>query len=114
MEIRNTQWRKQAKKIGQNASILAGGDGSRKVRNGETIAAYGWGVYGIGEHSVEYWKNKQHPDVRTMASGGNMDWAPEYARSNTRAEQTHILAAMIQLFETGINVLYSVDYTGAQ
>ena len=54
MEIRNTQWRKQAKKIGQNASILAGGDGSRKVRNGETIAPYGWGVYGIGEHSVEY------------------------------------------------------------
>jgi hypothetical protein len=48
-----------------------------------------------------------------MASRGNMDWAPEYARSNTRAEQTHILAAMIQLFETGINVLYSVDYTGA-
>ena len=42
-----------------------------------------------------------------------MDWAPEYARLNTRAEQTHILAAMIQLFETGINVLYSVDYTGA-
>ena len=41
------------------------------------------------------------------------DWAPEYARSNTRAEQTHILAAMIQLFQTGINVLYSVDYTGA-
>ena len=32
---------------------------------------------------------------------------------NTRAEQTHILAAMIQLFQTGINVLYSVDYTGA-
>jgi hypothetical protein len=31
-----------------------------------------------------------------------MDWAPEYARSNTRAEQTHVLAAMIQLFETGI------------
>ena len=58
-------------------------------------------------------ENKQHPDVRIMASGGNMDWAPEYARSNTRAEQTHILAAMIQLFETGINVLYSVDYTGA-
>jgi hypothetical protein len=39
-----------------------------------------------------------------MASGGNVDWAPEYARSNTRAEQTHILAAMIKLFETGINV----------
>jgi hypothetical protein len=52
-----------------------------------------------------------------MASGGNMDWAPEYARSNTRAEQTHILAAMIKLFETGINVRNgrddSVDYTGA-
>jgi hypothetical protein len=113
MGTRHKQWRKQAEEIGQNASILAGGDGSRKQRNGETIAAYGWGVYGIGEHSIEYWKNKQHSDVRIMASGGNMDWAPEYARSNTRAEQIHILAAMIQLFETGINVLYSVDYTGA-
>ena len=54
MENRHKQWRKQAEEIGQNASILAGGDGSRKQRNGETIAAYGWGVYGIGEHSVEY------------------------------------------------------------
>ena len=113
MENRNKQWRKQAEEIGQDASILAGGDGSRKQRKGEIIAAYGWGVYGIGKHSVEYWKNKQHSDVRIMASGGNMDWAPEYARSNTRAEQIHILAAMIQLFATGINVLYSVDYTGA-
>ena len=42
----------------KNASILAGGDGSRKSRNGETIAAYGWGVYGIGEHSVEYWETR--------------------------------------------------------
>jgi hypothetical protein len=57
-------------------------------------------------------KIKQHnSDVQIMASGGNMDWALEYARSNTRAEQTHILAAMIKLFETGINVMYSVDYT---
>ena len=56
MEKRNKQWKEQAEEIGQNASILAGGDGSRKERNGETIAAYGWGVYGIGEHSVEYWK----------------------------------------------------------
>ena len=54
MGTRHKQWRKQAEEIGQNASILAGGDGSRKQRNGETIAAYGWGVYGIGEHSVEY------------------------------------------------------------
>jgi hypothetical protein len=37
----------------------------------------------------------------------------ESARSNTRAEQTHILAAMIQLFPAGLNVLYAVDYTGA-
>ena len=49
-------------------------------------------------------KHKHNSDVQIMASGGNVDWAPEYARSNTRAEQTHILAAMIKLFETGINV----------
>jgi hypothetical protein len=37
----------------------------------------------------------------------------ESARSSTRAEQTHILAAMIQLFQVGLDVLYAVDYTGA-
>ena len=36
MEIRNTQWRKHSKETEQNARILAGGDGSRKVRSGET------------------------------------------------------------------------------
>ena len=110
---RTEKWREKARVIGENASILAGGDGSRISRNAETVAAYGWGVYGIGKHSVEYCNNKHDSNVQIMASGGNMDWAPEYARSNTRAEQTHILAAMIQLFETRINVLYSVDYTGA-
>jgi hypothetical protein len=34
------------------------------------------------------------------------------ARSNTRAEQTHILADD-QLFPVGLDVLYAVDYTGA-
>jgi hypothetical protein len=42
-----------------------------------------------------------------------VDWAMESARSNTRAKQTHILAAMIQLFPVGLDVLYAVDYTGA-
>ena len=37
----------------------------------------------------------------------------ESARSNTRAEQTHILAAMIQLLPVGLDVLYAVDCTGA-
>jgi hypothetical protein len=45
MEKRN---KRSDNEIGGNASILAGGDGSRKSRNGETIAAYRWGVYGIG------------------------------------------------------------------
>jgi hypothetical protein len=43
----------------------------------------------------------------------DVDWAMESARSKTRAEQTHILAAMIQLFPVGLDVLYAVDYTGA-
>jgi hypothetical protein len=108
MNERNEKWRAKAPIIGENASnILAGGDGSRISRDGETVAAYGWGVYGTGEHSVDYWKTKHNSKVQIMASGGNMDWAPEYAGSNTRAEQTHILAAMIQLFQTGINVLYT-------
>jgi hypothetical protein len=57
MKERNRWWRERANAIGKNASILAGGDGSRKSRNGETIAANGWGalIYDIGEHSVEYW-----------------------------------------------------------
>ena len=46
--------------------------------------------------------------AETWASA--IQWAPIVW---CRAEQTHILAAMIQLFQTGINVLYSVDYTGA-
>jgi hypothetical protein len=99
MNERNEKWRAKARIIGENASILAGGDGSRISRDGGTVAAYGWGVYGIGEHSVEYWKKKHNSKVQIMASGGNMDWAPEYARSNTRAEQKQILAAMIQLFK---------------
>jgi hypothetical protein len=37
----------------------------------------------------------------------------ESARSNTHAEQTHILAAMIQLVPVGLDVLNAVDYTGA-
>jgi hypothetical protein len=48
-----------------------------------------------------------------MCSGRNVDMAMELARSNTRAEQTHILAAMIQLYPVGLDVLYAVDYTGA-
>jgi hypothetical protein len=48
-----------------------------------------------------------------MCSGGNVDWAMESARSNTHAEQTHILAAMIQLVPVGLDVLNAVDYTGA-
>jgi len=73
----------------------------------------GWGVHGIDEPTVEYWEDKKAEDVQIMCSGGNVDWAMESARSNTRAEQTHILAAMIQLHPVGRDVLYAVDYTGA-
>jgi hypothetical protein len=34
-------------------------------------------------------------------------------KQHTPAEQTHILAAMIQLFPVGLDVLYAVDCTGA-
>ena len=83
MEIRNTQWRKHSKETEQNARILAGGDGSRKVRSGETQLQHMGGEFMESENTR--WnteKNTQHSDVRIMASGGNMDWAPENARSN--------------------------------
>jgi hypothetical protein len=41
--------------------------------------------------------NKKVADVEILCSGGNVDWAMQSARSNTRTEQTRILAAMIQL-----------------
>ena len=68
--------------------------------------------YGVGETTVD-WENRKAEDVQIMCSGGNVDWAMESARINTRAKQTHILAATIQLFPVGPDVLYAVDYTGA-
>ena len=65
------------------------------------------------EGSLEDARPKSAEDIQIMCSGGNVDWAMQSARSNTRAEQTHILAAMIQLFPVGLDVLYAVDYTGA-
>jgi hypothetical protein len=95
MEIRNTQWRKQAKEIGQNASILAGGDGSRKARNGETQLRH------MGGDEFMESENTRWNTEKTSSTQMSESWLPEgtwteYARSNTRAEQTHILAAMIQ------------------
>jgi len=113
MDSQIEQWRQKAASMGGSAGILAGGDGSAKKKKGVINGAYGWGVYGIGETTVEYWEKKKADDVTIMCSGGNVDWAMEAARSNTRAEQTHILAAMIQLFPVGLDVLYAVDYTGA-
>ena len=88
-------WRTtQAKDISATTGILAGGDGSaRKKRGISMVRYYGWGVYGIGETTVGYWQDKRSEDVQIVCSGGNVDWAMESARSNTRAEQTHILAA---------------------
>ena len=40
-----------------------------------------------------------------------VDWTMQSARSNTRTEQTHILAAIIQLFP-GTRCFFAVDYTG--
>jgi hypothetical protein len=55
------------------------------------------GGLGIGEPTVEYWAKQENRHVQILCSGGNIDWAMESARINTRAEQTHILVAMIQL-----------------
>jgi hypothetical protein len=63
-------------------------------RNGETIAAYGCKC-GIGEHSAKYWESLDNEKVQVTASGGT--WT-----IGTRAEQTHIPAAMIKLLEVAL------------
>jgi hypothetical protein len=94
MDSQMELWREKAASMGGSAGILAGGDGSARKKKGVINGAYGWGVYGIGETTVEYWELKKADDVQIMCSGGNVDWAMESARSSTRAEQTHILAAI--------------------
>jgi hypothetical protein len=79
----------KAKEFGTDAGILAGGDGSRKVWNRGTIAAQGWGVYGIGEHFVEYWENLDNGKVQSMTSGGNLDWAPEGSIQHQSGANAH-------------------------
>lgn len=66
---------------GEIASILAGGDGSRKSRKRRNSRSMRMGgVYDIGEHSVEYWRKKHNLDVQIMASGGHMDGGTRYAK----------------------------------
>ena len=52
-----------------SAGILAGGDGSAKKKKGVINGAYGWGVYGIGETTVEYWELKKAEDVQILWIG---------------------------------------------
>jgi hypothetical protein len=104
MESQMESWKEQAEAISDSAGILAGADGSARKKKGVINGAYGWGVYGTGETTVGYWQNRKAADVQIMCSGGNVDWAMQSARSNTQAEQTHILAAMIQLFPVGLDV----------
>jgi hypothetical protein len=113
MKSQVESWQEQARKISATAGILAGGDGSARKKKGVINGAYGWGVCSIGEPTVECRQNNRTHGRKILCSGGNVDWAMESARSNTRAEQTHILAAMIQLLPVGLDVLYAVDYTRA-
>jgi hypothetical protein len=55
MESQMEAWRTtQAKDISATTGILAGGDGSARKKRGIINGAYGWGVYGTGETTVEY------------------------------------------------------------
>jgi hypothetical protein len=53
MESQIENWRCKATEISASAGILAGGDGSARKKKGVINGAYGWGVYGIGEPTVE-------------------------------------------------------------
>jgi hypothetical protein len=73
MDSQIEQWRQKAASMGGSAGILSGGDGSAKKKKGVINGAYGWGVYGLGETTVEYWETKKADDVTIMCSGGNVD-----------------------------------------
>ena len=107
------EWRATAQQF-QNPAVLTGGDGSRKYFGDEPEAAFGFGVYGIGENSVEHWKTKTCKDVKVLASGGNSDWAASRYRQNTRGETMHLLAILHIMLELGLSVLHAVDYTGVK
>jgi hypothetical protein len=82
MELQVEKWRAQAAAISDSAGILAGGDGPARKKKGVINPI---NVYGIGETTVEFWANRKAEDAQIMCSGGNVDWAMESARSNTRA-----------------------------
>jgi hypothetical protein len=68
MESQMENWRQQAAEISDSEGILAGGDGSARKKKGVINGAYGWGVYGIGETTVEYWEDKTAEDVQIICS----------------------------------------------
>jgi hypothetical protein len=115
MESQVEVWRTQARGISTTAGILAGGDGSARNKRGIINGAYRWGVMGLVRRQLSRLLARQ--EIRRLSNyvlwRENVDWAMASARSNTRAEQTHILAAMLQLFPVGQDVLYAGDNTGA-
>ena len=87
MNERNEKWREKARLIGKNASILAGGDGSRISRNGETVAAYGWGHLWFGKSVILGRLSKQKFDLSKPCSwcsnrGRKPAWPP-HSQPNT-------------------------------
>ena len=69
----------------------------------------GWGVFGIGGPTREYWDNMPRSAVKNEMTGGNCDWIAHTDRSNTRAETMHILASMVTMLPVGLDVLHSCD-----
>ena len=107
-----SQWRVKVaphKKWG----IIAGGDGSAKMLPAGQEAAFAWCVMAIGPLSIQYLSKQSAKYVKILASGGSADWTIRKYRTNTRAEKMHVLAAMIALLASDMNVWYFVDYSGA-
>ena len=78
-----------------------------------TNGAYKCSVYGIGEPTVSTGKTGRRRTSKSYAHEETWIVGHGIGKKQHPAEQTHILAAMIQLFQVGLDVLYAVDYTGA-
>jgi hypothetical protein len=85
-----------------------GGDGSKKCRTARQLLMR-WGVYGIGEHSAEFWASPGQRGSADYGLGRKLGQGTRIFLIQHQREQTHIPAAIIKLLEVKLNVLYSVS-----
>jgi hypothetical protein len=87
---------------------LAGGDASYFAEEGLSRASFGYGFFGIGPADEHHWDTQPGSSIKTMTSGGGVDWRPPKLLNNVRSEIQHMMMVMFLAFKFELPVLYSV------